>query len=233
VIPIRDENPTHRFPFMTVALIALNVGVFVYELTLGQAGFTAFWNRWAFVPARFLANPFSAEQLMTVFTAMFMHAGWVHVAGNLLYLWIFGNNIEDRLGRGRFVVFYLLCGVAGTLAQAMVSPASMVPNLGASGAIAGVLGAYLVLYPGASVLTLIPIFFFVELARLPAVLVIGFWFVLQLGSGLAALGAGMMESGGVAWFAHIGGFVTGVVLMLPLALQTRRRGSQGRAKTSR
>jgi len=143
------------------------------------------------------------------------------------------TNLDQNNPWGIWIGFDLLCGVAGTLAQAMVSPASMVPNLGASGAIAGVLGAYLVLYPGASVLTLIPIFFFVELARLPAVLVIGFWFVLQLGSGLAALGAGMMESGGVAWFAHIGGFVTGVVLMLPLALQTRRRGSQGRAKTSR
>ncbi len=233
MIPIRDDNPTHRFPVITVAFIAVNVAVFVYQLTLGQAGLAAFWDRWAFMPARFLADPFSAEQLTTIFTAMFMHAGWVHVAGNLLYLWIFGNNIEDRLGHGRFVVFYLVCGVAATLAQAIVSPASTVPNLGASGAIAGVLGAYLVLYPGASVLTLIPIFFFVELARLPAVLVIGFWFVLQLGSGLAALGAGMMDMGGVAWFAHIGGFVAGVVLTLPLILQRRRRRPPNRSRTTR
>lgn len=222
MIPIRDENPARRFPWITALLLAANVAVFAYQLTLDPAGLQAFWAEWAFVPARFFASPLAPAQVATIFTAMFMHAGWVHIGGNMLYLWIFGNNIEDRLGSVRFIAFYLVCGVAATLAQAFMAPASAIPTLGASGAIAGVLGAYLLLYPGASVLTLIPIFFFVEIARVPAYLVIGFWFVLQLGSGLAAIGTGAAASGGVAWFAHLGGFAMGAVLALPVFLAARR-----------
>jgi membrane associated rhomboid family serine protease len=222
VIPIRDENPTKRFPWITALLLAANVAVFAYQLTLDPASLQAFWAEWAFVPARFFASPLAFTQVATILSAMFMHAGWVHVGGNMLYLWIFGNNIEDRLGPVRFIAFYLVCGVAATLAQAFMAPASAIPTLGASGAIAGVLGAYLLLYPGASVLTLIPIFFFVEIARVPAYLVIGFWFVLQLGSGLAAIGTGAAASGGVAWFAHLGGFAMGAVLALPVFLAARR-----------
>jgi membrane associated rhomboid family serine protease len=222
MIPIRDENPTHRFPWLTLILIATNVAVFVYQLTLTPAGLESFWMRWAFVPGRFLADPFSPAEAVTMLTAMFMHAGWIHLIGNMLYLWIFGNNIEDRFGPAGFAAFYLICGVGASLAQALATPATMLPNLGASGAVAGVLGAYLLLYPGAAVVTVIPVFVFIEVARVPAYLVIGFWFVLQLGSGLASLGAGAAEMGGVAWFAHIGGFALGVLLAVPAALQRRR-----------
>jgi membrane associated rhomboid family serine protease len=223
VIPLRDDNPTRRFPWLTVLLIVANAGVFAYELTLGPTGLEAFWTRWALVPARFVADPFSPAQLVTIFTAMFLHAGWVHVLGNMLYLWIFGNNIEDRFGPVGFALFYATCGVVAALAQVLAAPQAALPTLGASGAVAGVLGAYILLYPGAAVLTIIPVFFFIEVARVPAYLVIGFWFVLQLGSGLASLGAATANTGGVAYFAHIGGFVAGLLLALPAAIASRRR----------
>ena len=229
MIPIRDENPTRSIPWVTLALIAANIGVFIYENTLTAAGLDALWTTWSIVPARLLADPFSAREVATVFTSMFMHAGWVHLIGNMLYLWIFGNNIEDRLGPVRFVAFYLVSGIAGAAAQIVMGPGSTVPMLGASGAIAGVLAGYLLLYPGASIVTIIPVFFFIEVARVPAYLVIGFWFVLQLGSGLASLGASA-ASGGTAWFAHIGGFVAGLVLALPAWYATRRR-RRGRGRS--
>ncbi len=143
-----------------------------------------------------------------------MHAGWLHIGGNMLYLWIFGNNIEDRFGRLGFAVFYIVAGLVATAAQLAAGGAVTIPQLGASGAIAGVLGAYAILYPGASVVTIIPIFFFIEVARVPAFLVIGFWFLLQLGNGIASLAPEVASSGGVAWFAHIGGFATGLVVAL-------------------
>lgn len=223
MIPIKDENPTRRTPWVTVLFIAMNVAVFVYSSTLTPQELEAFWLEWAFVPARFLADPFSPAQFATVFSAMFMHAGWVHIGGNMLYLWIFGNNIEDRFGHLGFAAFYVVSGIVATLAQLAVAPTSMIPNLGASGAVAGVLGAYMLLFPGAAVLTIIPIFIFIEVARVPAYLVIGFWFVLQLGNGLASLGPDLGTSGGVAWFAHIGGFVAGLVFALPAAIASRRR----------
>lgn len=223
MIPIKDENPTRRTPWVTILFIAMNLAVFVYQTTLDPASLQEFWLKWAFVPARFLADPFSPGQLATVFSAMFMHAGWVHIGGNMLYLWIFGNNIEDRFGHLGFAAFYLVSGIVATLAQMLVSPTSTLPNLGASGAVAGVLGGYILLFPGAAVLTIIPIFIFIEVARVPAYLVIGFWFILQLGNGLASLGPELATSGGVAWFAHIGGFVAGLVLALPHALLSRRR----------
>jgi len=232
VIPIKDENPTRRTPWVTILFIAANLAVFAYQTTLDPAALQAFWLRWAFVPARFLASPLSPAELTTIFSAMFMHAGWVHVGGNMLYLWIFGNNIEDRFGHLGFAGFYLVAGIVATLAQMAVAPTSTVPNLGASGAVAGVLGAYILLFPGASVLTIIPIFIFIEVARVPAYLVIGFWFVLQLGNGLASLGPQLATSGGVAWFAHIGGFVVGLVLALPAALAARGR-RRGRARVIR
>ena len=225
MIPIRDENPTRSIPWVTLAFIAANIAVFVYENTLGPAGLDALWTSWSIVPARLLEDPFSLREIATVFTSMFMHAGWVHLIGNLLYLWIFGNNIEDRLGPVRYIAFYLVSGIAAAAAQIVAAPSSTVPMLGASGAIAGVLGGYLLLYPGASIVTIIPVFFFIEVARIPAYLVIGFWFVLQLGSGLVSLGAAA-STGGTAWFAHIGGFVAGVVLALPVWLTSRRRGSR-------
>jgi membrane associated rhomboid family serine protease len=223
MIPIRDENPTRRFPWLTMLLIVVNGAVFAYELSLGPVALQEFWMRWSVVPSRLLADPFSPAELLTPFTAMFMHAGWVHVIGNMLYLWIFGNNIEDRFGPLGFGIFYLVCGLAAAAAQTLASPQSALPMLGASGAVAGVLGAYLLLYPGATVITVIPIFIFIEVARIPAFLVIGFWFILQLGSGLASLGAATAEAGGVAWFAHIGGFVAGLALTAPVAIAGRRR----------
>ncbi len=229
MIPIRDENPTRRTPWVTVLFIAANIAVFAYQATLDAAALQAFWTRWAFVPSRFLADPFSPDQLATVVSAMFMHAGWVHIGGNMLYLWIFGNNIEDRFGHLGFTAFYLVSGAVATFAQTAVAPASTIPNLGASGAVAGVLGAYMLLFPGAAVMTIIPILIFIEVARVPAYLVIGFWFVLQLGNGLASLGPELATSGGVAWFAHIGGFVAGLAIAVPAAIRSRgRRRSRAR-----
>ncbi len=233
MIPIRDESPTRRVPWLTLLFIAANIAVFAYELSLEPAGLEAFWMRWSFVPSRFAAAPFSVPEIATIFTAMFMHAGWVHLGGNMLYLWIFGNNIEDRFGPAGYTAFYLLSGVVAALAQFAAAPGSTIPTLGASGAVAGVLGAYILLFPGASVVTLIPVFVFIEVARVPAYLVIGFWFILQLGSGLASLGSEAAAGGGVAWFAHIGGFAAGLVLALPAAVASRSKRRSRNAYSGR
>lgn len=229
MIPIKDDNPIRRTPWVTIAIIALNIAVFIYESSLGDAALVRFINEWSFVPARFLASPLSVRELATLFTSMFMHAGWLHIGGNMLYLWIFGNNIEDRLGRPGFIAFYLIAGIVASGAQLAATGATAIPQLGASGAIAGVLGAYAILYPGAAIVTIIPIFFFIEIARVPAFLVIGFWFLLQLGSGIASLAPQVSQGGGVAWFAHIGGFATGLVTALGYAawerLSRRHRGA--------
>ncbi|MDA3936405.1 MAG: rhomboid family intramembrane serine protease [Actinomycetota bacterium] len=217
MIPIKDQNPTSGFAWVTLMLLVANVSVFAYEASLSAPALNDLIATWTFVPSRFLADPFSPLQWATLFAAMFMHGGWLHLGSNMLYLWIFGNNIEDRLGAVRFVAFYLLAGVIATAAQTIADTSSNVPMLGASGAIAGVLGAYLVLYPRAKVLTVIPIFFFIELAALPAVFVIGFWFLTQLVQGVASISP-LAAEGGVAWFAHIGGFATGVAVALPFSI---------------
>lgn len=226
MFPLRDENPTSRLTWMTWLLIAANIAVFVYETRLifgvGEPAFEAFVVANAFVPARFLASPFSPREWVTVLTAMFMHAGWLHIGGNMLYLWIFGNNIEDRLGPWRFLGFYLACGLVATVAQLVAAPGATVPNLGASGAVAGVLAAYLLLFPRARVVTAIFIFFIIELAAIPAWLIIIVWFVIQLGQGLGSLGQATANTGGVAYFAHIGGFVAGLLLALPVWANDRR-----------
>ncbi|HSM71786.1 MAG TPA: rhomboid family intramembrane serine protease [Anaerolineales bacterium] len=203
MMPIGDDNSTRRItPVVTYVLIAINVIVFFLELNNGDA----FINRWAFVPSRFLANP--AGELPTLFTSMFMHAGWMHLLGNMLYLWIFGDNVEDRLGHGLFTIFYLLCGLGATFAQMAVSSGSNIPNLGASGAIAGVLGAYLLMFPRGRVRVMM------NRAVIPmsAFVVIGFWFLLQLFSGIGTLADSSQTGGGVAYMAHIGGFVVGLLL---------------------
>jgi len=215
MLPLRDVNPTRHFPLMTVILIAINVLVFIYELILGPQ-LEGFVQSWAIIPYEITHGvdlpPASIQPIyLTLITAMFLHGGFVHIAGNMLFLWIFGNNIEDAMGSLRFLVFYLLCGLAAAFAQIAVGPNSDVPNIGASGAIAGVLGAYLLLFPRAEVQTLVFLGFFVRLVRLPALLFLGLWFVLQLFSGVAGLG--MEATGGVAWFAHIGGFIAGIVLI--------------------
>jgi membrane associated rhomboid family serine protease len=226
MFPLRDENRPNSVTWMTWLLIALNVAVFGYQtwlvFTFGEATYEAFVLANAFVPARFFANPFSPREWITILTAMFMHAGWLHIGGNMLYLWIFGDNIEDRLGPWRFLGFYLLCGVAATALQAFMAPGITVPMLGASGAIAGVLAAYLLLYPRARVLTAVFILFIIELASLPAWLIIAVWFVIQLASGLGSLGQ-TTAVGGVAYFAHIGGFVAGFLLALPAWVGDRRK----------
>ena len=202
MLPIGDDNSGRRtVPVITYALIAFNILFFFVELGGGDA----FIGKWAFVPSRFLANPFG--DFLTLFTSMFMHAGWVHLGGNMLYLWIFGDNVEDRFGHVKFTIFYLLCGLAATFAQLAFSMGSNVPNLGASGAIAGVLGAYILMFPQQRVRVLIGRI----VTPVSALIVIGGWIVLQFFSGVASITA-TADTGGVAYMAHIGGFIAGFVL---------------------
>ena len=202
MFPIGDDDSGRRtVPVVTYVLIALNVLVFFLELNGGDP----FIGQWSVVPRRLTQNP--GGDFITVFTSMFMHGGWLHLAGNMLYLWIFGDNVEDRFGHAKFTVFYLLCGIAATVAQVAVNAGSNVPNLGASGAIAGVLGAYLVLFPRGSVRVLMGR----GVVPMPALMVIGLWIVLQFINGIGSI-TQSAETGGVAYMAHIGGFVAGLVL---------------------
>ena len=202
MFPIGDDNSGRRtFPLVTYALIALNVLFFFIEMSGGDA----FIKRWAFVPSRFVIDPFGS--FLTLFTSMFMHAGWLHLGGNMLYLWIFGDNVEDRFGHMRFTIFYLLCGLGATFAQLAFSLGSNVPNLGASGAIAGVLGAYILLFPQGKVRVLQG----QRVIQVSALIVIGIWIVLQFFSGIGSIAAAT-QTGGVAYMAHIGGFLAGLVL---------------------
>jgi membrane associated rhomboid family serine protease len=222
MIPLRDANPVRQTPVVTIGLIVACALAFLIELTVqlkGDPALERFFDRWALVPAQLTAAFAGTDQtaqvreLATVLSSMFLHGGWIHLGGNMLYLWIFGNNIEDRFGRLRFLAFYLLAGIAAAATQVLRDPASASPIIGASGAIAGVLGAYLVLYPRARVLSLVFLGFFYQLLQVPAVLVLGLWFVLQLLSGLMSLGPSATD-GGVALFAHIGGFLFGVAVGL-------------------
>jgi len=217
MIPLKDENPTHSFPIVTSGLIAVNLLVFLWQISLGAAGETLLLQM-ALVPAE-VTQGFSLGSLRAILTSMFMHAGLTHLLGNLLYLWIFGDNVEDALGHFRYLLFYLAGGLAASLTHVFLYPTSLIPTVGASGAIAAVLGAYLLLFPHRRVVTLIPLGFFLQIARLPAVLVLGGWFLLQLFEGTLALG--MAELGGVAFWAHIGGFVFGMLLG-PLLRQHRQ-----------
>ena len=194
-------------------LIAANAAAWLYQLSLGDAA-TDFVYAYAVIPFRFLELfPRDPVELLTPVFAMFLHGGWLHILGNMLYLYIFGDNVEDMLGRGRFLAFYLACGVVSFLVQIAFASHSMVPNVGASGAIAGVLGAYFILFPRARVLTLIPLLLFFPLVEIPAFFFLGIWFLIQFLSGAAALGQSSALSGGVAWWAHIGGFLAGIVLL--------------------
>jgi membrane associated rhomboid family serine protease len=215
MFPIGDDNTGRRIaPVVTFALIALNVAFFFLELSGGDASI----EQWAFVPRRFLANP--GGDFLTIFTSMFMHAGWVHLFGNMLYLWIFGDNVEDRFGHIKFIVFYLLCGIAAMFAQLAFDSGSSVPNLGASGAIAGVLGAYILMFPQGKVKVLQG----QQVIQVPALIVIGLWIVLQLFSGIGSI-ADTAQAGGVAYMAHVGGFVAGFILTF---LFQGSRGAQAR-----
>ena len=236
MIPLHDDNPTTLKPVITISLIVACSLVFLWQQSLFPAEAERAIFAFGFVPAAFFggrvvvpeAGAVPAE--LAVITSMFLHGGWMHLIGNMLYLWIFGNNVEDAMGHVRFPIFYVLCGIAAALAQGFYDPSSAVPMIGASGAIGGVLGGYLLLYPRARVLVLIPLGFFTQLIRIPALAVLGFWFVLQFIQ--SALSSG--EGGGVAYWAHIGGFVAGMVLILvfrdkriPLLGGPRRRGPWG------
>jgi len=204
VIPLRDVIPSRTTPYITVTIIILNAVAWLFEVSLPPEQLNQFLTIYGIVPAYFAPA--------TLITSMFLHGGWMHVIGNMWYLWIFGDNVEDRLGHGRFIVFYLLCGVAAGIGQIVMDPNSTLPTIGASGAIAGVMGAYFVLYPHSRVLTLIPLIIFWEVIELPAFLLLGFWFVMQLFSaGSIAVTASSHGSGGVAFAAHVAGFLVGVI----------------------
>ncbi len=231
MIPISDENPSRSVPVITYLVVAANILVFVYQISLGPR-VEGFIRSCAFIPAELVTGqdiaPAACVQptYLTVLTSMFMHGGLLHIGSNMLYLWIFGNNVEDSMGSARFLVFYLLCGVLAALAQTWVtvtfSPEQAgIPNLGASGAIAGVLGGYLVLFPHARVRTLIIFGFFISMTHVPALILLGLWFVLQFFQGLGSMGGA--DTGGVAVWAHIGGFVAGLVLVRFFARSVRGR----------
>ena len=208
MLPIRDLNPTRRRPVLTIAIIAINVLVFIYQVMLAGPALDAFYLRFAIVPVR-ITQALDLGAALTLITSMFMHGGFTHILSNMLYLYIFGDNIEDVLGHRLYLVFYLICGIGAGLAQILAAPGSYIPLLGASGAIAGVLGAYLVFYPRARVQSLVFLGWFARMVELPALVVLGGWFVLQFFNGVFSLGSAQM--GGVAWFAHIGGFALGVL----------------------
>jgi membrane associated rhomboid family serine protease len=212
MMPIGDINPTRRTPFVTWLLVGINVLVFLWQLSLSSAQLNSVFLEFAAVPANVAANPFGLETLLDSVRSMFMHGGWEHIIGNMLYLFLFGDNIEDRLGKVLYLALYFISGFAAVYAQVMIDPASQIPMIGASGAIAGVLGAYLVMYPNVKVRALVFFGYFGRLAELPALVVLGFWFVLQLINGFASLGGSASYGGGVAFFAHIGGFVAGALL---------------------
>ena len=232
MIPLRDANPTRRTPIVTLGLIVACIVVFAYELGLdatSPAMLQDFVTDWGVVPSELLGawerGEYLSQETATLLTSQFLHGGIVHLLGNMLYLWIFGNNIEDRLGRPLFVLFYLGGGVVAGLTQVAVDPASSIPTVGASGAIAATLGGYLVLFPRARITTLVFLGFFYQLINVPAVVVLGFWFVLQLFDGLASLGGETI--GGIAFFAHIGGFVAGVLAVRLFAAGGRRPAARG------
>lgn len=231
MIPFKDENPTRTVPVFVLVIIAANVIVQFYQWSLPPLAQRQWVFAWSVVPAVLTHGVQSVGSMpagpppgypawVTIFTAMFMHGGLLHLGGNMLYLWIFGNNIEDSLGHIRFLAFYLASGVAASLLQTAVNPASPIPTLGASGAIAGVLGAYAVRYPTARVYTLVLMPFLLQVVRLPALWVLGFWFILQLIPGTLSLG--LPSAGGIAYFAHIGGFVAGMVFIRVLEPRRRR-----------
>jgi len=224
MFPLRDENHSQSAPIVTRILIALNVAAFLYELLLGRA-LTPFVLTWAMIPARLTLAAHGEEAValpwLTLLTSMFLHGGWLHLIGNMWYLWIFGDNVEDRLGHVRFLVFYLAAGIVAALLHYAINPTSEAPTVGASGAIAGVLGAYLVAFPRARIITLVPLFPFFQVMALPAVVVLGLWFVIQFFSGALSFGFG--SGGGVAWWAHVGGFAFGIVAMWIANLAQRRR----------
>jgi membrane associated rhomboid family serine protease len=219
MIPIQDQIKTRRVPIINYLLILINIFVFAMQWLSADGQGDALIFQFAFIPADFLAAPTDFNNIRNVFTAMFMHGGLLHLAGNMLYLWIFGDNVEDSLGHIPYLIFYLFGGIAASMAHVFTNPASVIPTVGASGAIAAVLGAYLVLYPHSRILTFIPIGFFMRLKLMPASIVLIVWFVLQFFNGVLSLGG--PDVGGTAFWAHIGGFVVGLLLALIFGKQRK------------
>ncbi len=216
MIPLRDTNPSRTAPFVTIVLIAANILVFLYEISLGDF-LNAFVIQFGVVPERWTSlgqeGVGIAHVTFPYFSSLFLHASWWHLIGNMWFLWIFGDNIEDRIGHLNFFIFYLLCGFIAGAAHTVFSLYSAIPTVGASGAIAGVLGAYLVLFPHAKILTLIPLFYFVRFVELPAITFLGLWFLIQFANGLIFLPSSQAGVSGVAWWAHIGGFLAGAIII--------------------
>jgi rhomboid family protein len=227
MIPLKDMTPRRSFPVVTLLLIGINVAVFAHQLLLPPKAAETFITAYAMVPSKIplaLAGHHYTllQAFLPLFTCMFLHGGVLHILGNMWFLWIFGANVEDRFGSVAYLLFYLVCGVASSIAQLVFSWGSHIPSLGASGAISGVLGAYVALFPGSRILTLVPLFIIWFTARIPAVIFIGLWFIVQFLSGLSSLGAA--ASGGVAWWAHIGGFLVGLILARIVATRPRASG---------
>ncbi len=216
MIPLKDTIPARTYPVVTISLIVINVVVFIFELSLGE-GLSEFFDLFGLVPATYFELKDSNAPFLLVYfpflTSMFLHGGWMHLIGNMIYLWVFGDNVEDRMGHFKFLLFYILCGIAAAYAHIYTNPHSEIPTVGASGAISGVLGAYFVLFPHSRVIALVPLFFFFDLIEVSAFIFLAFWFILQFFNGVASLGAATYATtGGVAWWAHIGGFIAGILL---------------------
>lgn len=213
MIPLRDTQPSYTFPFVTVAIIVLNVAAFLYEFSMDPYELNFFIAHYGVIPTRF--------QWMDVLTSIFLHGGWMHLIGNMWFLWIYGDNVEDILGHSQYLLFYLLCGVAATMVHVLFNVDSRVPTIGASGAIAGVMGAYVVKFPHSRITTLVPITIFLTTVDIPAYFILLYWFVIQFFSGVGSVGHSHLSQGGVAWFAHVGGFLAGVALILVMRTEQR------------
>jgi len=215
MIPLRDSQPSYSTPFVTAGLIGANVLVFFYQLTLDPYTLNHLVAAYGVVPARL--------ELSTLVTSMFLHGGWLHLIGNMWFLWIYGDNVEDILGPAKYLFFYLACGVAAALVHVALNPDSRIPTIGASGAISGVMGAYMVKFPHSRIVTLVPVFFFLTLIEIPASIILVYWFVIQIFSGVGSLAYSSASQGGVAWFAHVGGFLAGMLLIGALRPRPRYR----------
>jgi membrane associated rhomboid family serine protease len=230
MIPLRDENPSRAFPFVNIVLIVANISVFVYQHFLVFGGAGPLFLRLGCIPYELshsvdIDPPALVPVPLTVLTAMFMHGGWIHLLSNMLFLWIFGDNVEDKLGHTRYLSFYLVCGITASLCHVFTNLNSQVPSMGASGAIAGVMGAYMFLFPKARIRTLLILGIFIQIIRIPAIVMLGYWILIQILSGFAE--SGPRTGGGIAWFAHIGGFIAGFSLIMVMR-KPRTRAYQGK-----
>jgi membrane associated rhomboid family serine protease len=215
MIPLRDSQPSHSTPIVTLIIIIINVVVFLYEISLDHFSLNHFIAVWGVVPEHY--------QFHTLITSMFLHGGWMHLIGNMWFLWIYGDNVEDVLGAAKYLVFYLVCGVCAAFAHIVTNPGSAIPTVGASGAIAGVMGAYLFKFPHSRILTLIPLFVFMTTVEIPAAIILIYWFIIQIFSGVGSIGFSEASEGGVAFLAHVGGFVAGAVLIKLVPTRERYR----------